>query len=107
MVENVTVLKAMQVVVGGGFGHKSVVVRTNVARLVDKVVTQLGAERVMGSSKEFQASFSCTYPLCIFFCTFCTMIMGCVGTVSKWQKYHNNKKCIRLIDKHFPTLRRS
>ena len=56
MVENVTVLRAMQVVVTGGFGHKSVVVRTNVARLVDKVVTQLGAERVMGSSKEFQAS---------------------------------------------------
>ena len=56
MVENVTVLRAAQVVVGGGFGHKSVVVRTTVARLLDKIVTQLGAERVMGSSKEFQAS---------------------------------------------------
>ena len=55
MVENVTVLRAAQVVVGGGFGHKSVVVRTTVARLLDKIVTQLGAERVMGSSKEFQA----------------------------------------------------
>ena len=57
MVENVTVLRAMQAIVAsGGLGHKSVVVKTNVARLVDKVVTQLGAERVMGSSKEFQAS---------------------------------------------------
>ena len=71
MVENVTVLKAMQVVVGGGFGHKSVVVRTNVARLVDKVVTQLGAERVMGSSKEFQASLHIRYPS-----YFSTLIMG-------------------------------
>ena len=71
MVENVTVLKAMQVVVGGGFGHKSVVVRTNVARLVDKVVTQLGAERVMGSSKEFQASLHFRYPS-----YFSTLIMG-------------------------------
>ena len=58
MVENVSVLKALQVVVGGGFGHKSVVVRTNVARLIDKVVTQLGAERVMGSSKEFQVGIT-------------------------------------------------
>ena len=37
MVENVTVLRAAQVVVGGGFGHKSVVVRTTVARLLDKI----------------------------------------------------------------------
>ena len=54
MVENVTVFRAVQVVAEGGANHKSNVVRSAVARLLDKVVTQLGSERVMGCSKEFQ-----------------------------------------------------
>lgn len=54
MVETVTLFKALETVVEGGANHKSVVIRSTVARLMDKIVTQMGAERVMGSSNEFQ-----------------------------------------------------
>jgi len=53
MAENVTVFRALQCVIVGA-NHKSVVVRANVARIVDNVACALGAERVMGCSKEFQ-----------------------------------------------------
>ncbi len=39
---------------GGGANHKSVVVRTNVARILDNMVGALGAEKFMGSSRELQ-----------------------------------------------------
>ena len=54
MAEHVTVLTALQCVVSSGAGHKSPIVRTASARIVDKIVTALGADRVMGCSKEFQ-----------------------------------------------------
>ena len=54
MVEHVTVLTALQVVVASGASHKSPIVRTCASRLMDKLVTQLGAERVVGCSQEFQ-----------------------------------------------------
>ena len=54
MVENVTVLKALNSVLAAGMSHKSVVVRTCVARLMEKIVVQMDAERVYGSSNEFQ-----------------------------------------------------
>jgi hypothetical protein len=57
MVENVTVLKAMTSVMAGGFGVKSAVLRTTVARLMDKLVTQIGAERLMGASKDLQDQY--------------------------------------------------
>ena len=53
MVENVTALRALQTTVSGS-NHKPVVVRVTVVRLMDKMVTTVGAERVAGSSKEFQ-----------------------------------------------------
>ena len=53
MVEQVTAFRALQSTFAGGFSHKSAIVRTAVARLMDKLVTQLGAERVMGCSREF------------------------------------------------------
>jgi hypothetical protein len=54
MSENVSVFRAVAAVSEGGLRHKSVVVRGEVARIFDLVVTQMGAERVMGSSSEFQ-----------------------------------------------------
>ena len=53
MVENVTVFRALSAIITGGINHKSVVVKTEVARLFDLIVTQLGSMRVFGSSKEF------------------------------------------------------
>ena len=53
MMEQVTAFRALQTTFSGGFNHKSVIVRTSVARLMDKLITQMGAERVMGSSREF------------------------------------------------------
>jgi HEAT repeat protein len=55
MMENVTVLRAVQTVLDGGEKHKSGVVRAEASRLVDLAVTRLGAERVMGCSKEMKA----------------------------------------------------
>ncbi|XP_059088940.1 uncharacterized protein LOC131885033 [Tigriopus californicus] len=54
LVETVTLFKALETLVTGGANHKSVVIRSTVARLMDKIVNQMGAERVMGSSNEFQ-----------------------------------------------------
>ncbi len=51
--ENVTAFRAVQCI-AASTSHKSPVVRTTVARLLDKMVTQLGSERFMGSSKDFQ-----------------------------------------------------
>ena len=56
MVESVSVYRGLEVAITGGINHKSQIVRTVVARLMDKVVCQMGAERVMGSSKEFQVT---------------------------------------------------
>ena len=53
MVENVTVFRALSAIITGGINHKSVVVKTEVARLFDLIVTQLGSMRVFGASKEF------------------------------------------------------
>lgn len=53
MMENVTAIRAVQCVIGS-MNHKSPVVRTAVARLLDKMITQLGSEMFMGSSKDFQ-----------------------------------------------------
>ena len=54
MAENVTVYRAFSSVSEFGLQSKSVVVRGEVARIFDLIVTQMGAERVMGSSNEFQ-----------------------------------------------------
>ena len=53
MVENVTSFRALSAIVNGGINHKSVFVKTEVARLMDLIVTRLGSMRVFGSSKEF------------------------------------------------------
>ena len=57
MTENVTVFRALSAVINGGINHKSVAVRTEVARLVDLMISQLGSIRVFGSSKEFLELF--------------------------------------------------
>ncbi len=54
MSENVSVFRALDAVVHGGIYHKSVVVRTCVARIVDRVVCLLTASRIMGASKDLQ-----------------------------------------------------
>ena len=54
MVEHVSIYKAITSVYEGGLSHKSVVVRTHVAMLVDHVVTALGPEKFFGSSKDTQ-----------------------------------------------------
>ena len=56
MVENVSVQKAIFSVTQS-VNSKSVVIRTQVARLLDHVVTQIGSERFFGSSKETQVWF--------------------------------------------------
>ena len=56
MVEHVSIYKAITAVYEGGLSHKSVVVRTHVAMLVDHVVTALGPEKFFGSSKDTQVS---------------------------------------------------
>ena len=53
MVENVTAFRALSAVVNAGINHKSVVVKTEVARLMDLIVCALGSIRVFGSSREF------------------------------------------------------
>ena len=53
MAENVTAFRALSAIVNGGINHKSVAVRTEVARLMDLIVIQLGSIRVFGSSREF------------------------------------------------------
>eukprot|EP00095_Tigriopus_kingsejongensis_P000153 maker-scaffold188_size271682-snap-gene-1.31 protein:Tk00153 transcript:maker-scaffold188_size271682-snap-gene-1.31-mRNA-1 annotation:"hypothetical protein TcasGA2_TC007441" len=55
MLETVTVFKALESITQGGNHQKSVVIRSTVTKLMDKLVNQMGAERVMGSSSEFQA----------------------------------------------------
>ena len=57
MAENITVFRALSAIINGGISHKSVVVRTEVARLVDLIISQLGPMRVFGSSKEFLELF--------------------------------------------------
>lgn len=54
MVENISVNKAILTIVEGGLSHKSVVVRTHVAMLIDHVITAIGPERFYGSSKDTQ-----------------------------------------------------
>ena len=46
MSENVSVFRALNAVSEGGLHHKSAVVRGEVARILDLVVAQMGAERV-------------------------------------------------------------
>ena len=58
MVENVSVHKAIVSVVEGGINHKSVVVRTHVAMLMDHVISAIKAERFYGASKETQVSWN-------------------------------------------------
>ena len=53
MVENVTVCRATTAIINAGINHKSVAVKTEVARLMDLIVSQLGSMRIFGSSKEF------------------------------------------------------
>ena len=53
MCENVSVFRALSAVTTGGINHKSVVVRTEVARLLDHIVCALGSVRVVGCSKDF------------------------------------------------------
>ena len=53
MAENVTAFRALSAIINGGINHKSVAVRTEVARLMDLIVIQLGSIRVFGSSREF------------------------------------------------------
>ena len=57
MVEHVSIYKAITTVYEGGLSHKSVVVRTHVAMLVDHVITALGPEKFYGSSKDTQVQF--------------------------------------------------
>ena len=57
MVENVSVNKAIVSVCEGGINHKSNVVRTQVAMLIDHVITSIGPERFYGSSKDTQVTF--------------------------------------------------
>ena len=59
MVEHVSIYKAITSVYEGGLSHKSVVVRTHVAMLVDHVVTALGPEKFFGSSKDTQVHNFC------------------------------------------------
>ncbi len=59
MAENVSVYRAVVAVSEGGLNSKSVVVKGEVSRIFDIVVTQLGAERVMGCSSEFQERIFC------------------------------------------------
>ena len=54
MAENVSVYRVITSVSEAGLQSKSVVVKGEVSRIYDIVVTQMGAERVMGSSAEFQ-----------------------------------------------------
>ena len=57
MVENVSVNKAILSVCEGGINSKSNVVRTQVAMLIDHVISSIGPERFYGSSKDTQVSF--------------------------------------------------
>ena len=61
MMENVSLYLAASAVIAFGSAHKSVVVRAATARLLDNAVAgALGAERFMGTSREFQVIiFSC------------------------------------------------
>ncbi len=61
MVERVSVQKALLAVSAGGLNSKSVVVRTQVARLMDHVVTSIGCERFFGASKETQVLVTFLY----------------------------------------------
>ena len=56
MVENVSVNKAILSVCEGGINSKSNVVRTQVAMLIDHVISSIGPERFYGSSKDTQVS---------------------------------------------------
>ena len=58
MVENVSVNKAILSVCEGGINHKSNVVRSQVAMLIDHVINSIGPERFYGSSKDTQVSTS-------------------------------------------------
>ena len=52
-----SVNKAIVSVCEGGINHKSNVVRTQVAMLIDHVITSIGPERFYGSSKDTQVTF--------------------------------------------------
>lgn len=54
MAENVSVCRAVTAVYLLGRDSKNAVIRTNIARIMDSVITRLGAERFMGSSDELQ-----------------------------------------------------
>ena len=56
MVENVSVNKAILSVCEGGINSKSNVVRTQVAMLIDHVISSIGPERFYGSSKDTQVT---------------------------------------------------
>lgn len=57
MSENVSVFRAINAVSDGGLHHKSVAVKGEVARIFDLVVTQMGAERVMGRDQCYKTLF--------------------------------------------------
>ncbi|XP_023349071.1 TOG array regulator of axonemal microtubules protein 1 [Eurytemora carolleeae] len=54
MAENVSVNKAVLTMFNLGRDNKSPVIRTNMTKIIDIVITRLGAERLMGSSEELQ-----------------------------------------------------
>ena len=56
MSENVSVFRAVNAVSEGGLHHKSAVVRGEVARILDLVVAQMGAERVSEDPHGFAGS---------------------------------------------------
>ena len=54
LVENISVYKAISSIYENGINHKSVVIRAQVAKLIDHVITAIGPERFYGSSKDTQ-----------------------------------------------------
>ncbi|CAB4065703.1 unnamed protein product [Lepeophtheirus salmonis] len=53
--ENISIYKGLNVLLESGVDHKNVVVRINTARIYSNIVRSMGAEKILGSSKEFQA----------------------------------------------------
>ena len=58
LVENISVNKAVSSICESGINHKSVVVKTQVAKLIDHVISAIGPERFYGSSKDTQVLFA-------------------------------------------------
>ncbi|XP_052864470.1 uncharacterized protein LOC128271075 [Anopheles cruzii] len=52
MCENLSVARVVHIVAFKGATHQNAVVRTTAAKLLDKIVTQIGAEKVFGLPKE-------------------------------------------------------